>query len=136
MWVCPGDGRPAGDVGDVRRFRLRSRRRLLRLDLEWQPAAGVALGQDFDGQVRAVAFAQTAADAVRGLDDRVVGQEEAVLGADLDADIAALAPLVDPTNVDVVDDRGREVWSSFGGVDGSDGGISRDSAAPAGDAGS
>jgi hypothetical protein len=136
MWVRAGHGRPSGDVRNVLRSEVERGRGLLSLYHSRQPAVLVALGQDLDREIGAVALAQTAADAVGGLDDRVVGQDEAVLGADLDADIAALAPLVDPTNVDKVDDRGREVWSSFGGVDGSDGGISRDSAAPAGDAGS
>jgi hypothetical protein len=45
-----------------------------------------------------------------------VGQKEAVLRADLDADIAAFAPLVDPTDVDEVDDGGGEMWSPLGGV--------------------
>jgi hypothetical protein len=95
----------------------------------------VALGQNLDGEVRAVALAQAAADAVGGLDDGVVGQDEAVLGTDLDADIAALAPLIDPTDVDEVDDGGRAVYSSFGGLDGSDGRISRVSTAVRGSAG-
>jgi hypothetical protein len=64
-----------------------------------------------------------------------VGQDEAVLGADLDADIAALAPLIDPPDVDEVNDRGRAVYSSFGGLGGSDGRISRVSTAVRGSAG-
>ena len=116
MWVGAGDGRTSGDVGDVRAARAAGRGGLLGLDLRRQPAVLVALGQHLDREVRAVALAQAAADAVGGLDDRVVGQEEAVLGADLDADVAALAPLVDPPDVDVVDDRGGAVRASFGGV--------------------
>jgi len=81
-----------------------------------QPAVLVALGQNLDGEVRAVALAQAAADAVGGLDDGVVGQDEAVLRADLDADVAALAPLVDPPDVYEVDDRGGAVRASLGGV--------------------
>jgi hypothetical protein len=81
----------------------------------------VTLWQNLDGEVRAVALAQAAADAVGGLDDGVVSQDEAVLGADLDADVAALAPLVDPPDIDKIDDRGRAVYSSFGSLDGSDG---------------
>jgi hypothetical protein len=84
----------------------------------------IALGQDLDRQVRAVAFAKTAANAVRSLDDRVVRQDEAVLGADLDTDVAALAPLVNPPDVDVVDERGRTMRSPFGGIDGSRGRVS------------
>jgi len=84
-----------------------------------------ALGQDLDREIRAVALAQAAADAVRGFDDRVVCQNEAVLGADLDADIAALAPLVDPSDVDEVDDRGSAMGRLSGGVGRSRGGISR-----------
>jgi hypothetical protein len=64
-----------------------------------------------------------------------VGQNEAVLGADLDADIAALAPFIDPTDVDEIDDGGRAVYSSFGGLDGSDSRISRVSTAVRGSAG-
>jgi len=116
MWVGAGDGRTSGNVGDVRRRRLTGGRSLLGLDLLRQPAVFVALGQNFDREVRAVALAQPAADAVGGLDDRVVSQDEAVLGADLDADVAALAPLVDPPNVDEVDNRGRAARSSLGGV--------------------
>jgi len=99
MWVGAGDRPTSGNVGDVRRRRLTGGRSLLGLDLLRQPAVFVALGQNFDREVRAVALAQPAADAVGGLDDRVVGQDEAVLRADLDADVAALAPLVDPPNV-------------------------------------
>jgi hypothetical protein len=90
--------------------------RLLGLTRLGQPAVLVALWQNLDGEVRAVALAQAAADAVGGLDDGVVGQDEAVLRADLDADVAALAPLVDPPDVDKVDDRGGAVRASLGGV--------------------
>jgi len=75
-----------------------------------QPAVCVALRQNLDGEVRAVALAQAATDAVGGLDDGVVSQDEAVLGADLDADVAALAPLIDPPDVDEVNDRGAR-WT-------------------------
>jgi hypothetical protein len=81
-----------------------------------QAAVLVALGQNLDGEVRAVALAQAAADAVGGLDDGVVSQDEAVLRADLDADVAALAPLIDPPDVDEVDDRWGAVRASLGGV--------------------
>ena len=117
MWVGAGDGRTSGNVGDVRRRRLTGGRSLLGLDLLRQPAVFVALGQNFDREVRAVALAQPAADAVGGLDDRVVGQDEAILGADLDADVAALAPLVDPPDVDVVNDGGLPMRATFGRVE-------------------
>lgn len=136
MWISAGDGRTSGNVGNVRRCRVTGRNGLLGLDLAGKPAVLVALGQDLDREIRAVALAQAAADAVRRFDDRVVGQDEAVLGADLDADVAALAPLVDPPDVDEVDDGGGAVRTSFGGVRRSRGWISRDLAAPAGDAGS
>jgi hypothetical protein len=116
MGVFAGHGRSAGDVGAVDRRGLGRRDGLLGFQLRRQPAVFVPLGQDLDGEVRAVALAQTAADAVGGLDDRVVSQDEAVLGTDLDADVASLAPLVDPPDVRVVDDRGRSMRSSFGGV--------------------
>jgi hypothetical protein len=116
MWVGAGDRRTSGNVGNVRRRRLTGGRGLLRLHLARQPAVLVAFGQDLNREIRAVAFAQTAADAVRGLDDRVVSQDEAVFGTDLDADVAALAPLVDPPDVDEVDDGGGAARSSFGGV--------------------
>jgi hypothetical protein len=51
-------------------------------------------------------------------------QEEAVLRANLDADVASFAPFIDPPDVDEVDDRGGEVRSLFGGVHGSNGRIS------------
>ena len=101
------------------------RRDLFGLVLGGESAFSVTLGQDLDRQVRAVALAQAAADAVGGFDDRIVGQDQTVLGTDLDADIAALAPLVDPTDIDEVDDGWRGVWSSFGGVGSSRSGISR-----------
>jgi hypothetical protein len=78
-----------------------------------QLAVCVALRQDFNGEVRAVALAQTAPDAIRGLDDGVVGQHEAVLGANLDANVAALAPLVNPSDVDEVNDCGRTMGLAF-----------------------
>jgi hypothetical protein len=114
MWVGAGDRRTSGNVGNVRRRRLTGGRGLLRLHLARQPAVLVAFGQDLDREIRAVALAQAAADAIGSFDDRVVTQQKAVLGADLDADVAALAPLVDPADVDVVDDRGGAVWASFG----------------------
>jgi hypothetical protein len=114
MWVLAGDGRTAGNVRDV--WPGLSDRRSGRGCLDRQLAGFVALWQHFDGEVRAEALAQAAADAVGRLDDGVVGQNEAVLGADLDADVAALAPLIDPPDVDVVDDRWGAVRASLGGV--------------------
>jgi hypothetical protein len=90
--------------------------RLLRLARLGQTAILVALGQNLDGEVRAVALAQATADAIGGLDDGVVSQDEAVLRADLDADVAALAPLIDPPDVDEVDDRWDAVRASLGGI--------------------
>jgi hypothetical protein len=116
MWVGAGDGRSSGRVGDVRRRLHFGGRGFLGLLGGRQPAVCVALRQNLDGEVRAVALAQAATDAVGGLDDGVVSQDEAVLGADLDADVAALAPLIDPPDVDEVNDRGGAVDSSFGGV--------------------
>jgi hypothetical protein len=98
------------------RRRRTGRYSFLRLDRGGQLACLVALRQNLDREIRAVALTQAAADAVRRLDDRVVRQKEAVLRADLDADIAAFAPLVDPTDVDEVDDGGGEMWSPLGGV--------------------
>jgi len=135
MWICAGDGRASGDVRDVHRSGVVRGDGLLGLNFGRQPAVLVALGQDLDGEVRAVALAQAAADAVGGFDDRVVGQQEAVLGADLDADVAALAPLVDPADVDVVDDGRGAVGAAFGGVWSRRGRISRVIAAPSGGAG-
>jgi hypothetical protein len=107
MWIGSCDGRTTGDVGDVLAGSRAGRGcTFLGLSRGRQPAGFVALGQHFDGEVWAVAFAQAATDAVRGLDDGVVSQDEAVLGTDLDADIAAFAPLIDPPDVDVVDDGG------------------------------
>jgi len=114
--IRPGDGRTASRVRDVMPVGATRRGGVRR-----QVAALVALGQNRDREVRAVAFAQPAPDAIRRLDDRVVGQKEAVLRADLDADVAALTPLVSPADVDVVDD-GRcamsalfsSVWRSRG----------------------
>jgi hypothetical protein len=125
MWVCAGNGRASGDVRDVRRGRLTCGRSFFGLFGRRKLAARIALGQNLDGEVRAVALAQTAADAIRGFDDRVVRQDEAVLGADLDADVAALAPLVDPPDVDEVNDRRRAVNASFGGVWSSRGWVSQ-----------
>jgi hypothetical protein len=116
MWIGAGDGRTSGNVGNVRRRRLTGGRGFFSLHLARQPAVLVALGQDLDREIRAVALTQAAADAVRGLDDRVVSQDEAVLGADLDADVAALAPLVDPSDVDEVDDGGGAARSPIGSV--------------------
>jgi hypothetical protein len=56
-----------------------------------------------------------------------VSQDEAVFGADLDADVAALAPFVNPTDVDEVNESGRAAGFAFGGVDGGRGGFSRSS---------
>lgn len=116
MWIGAGDCRAPGNVWDVVRRALAGRGGFFGLLGKRQPAVLVALWQNLDREVRAVALAQTAADAVGGFDDRVVSQDEAVLGADLDTDVAALAPLVDPSDVDVVDDGGGAVRSSFGGV--------------------
>ena len=104
---------------------LSGRHDLFCLVLGGESAFRVTLGQDLDRQVRAVALAQAAADAVGGFDDRIVGQDQTVLGTDLDADVAALAPLVDPADIDEVDDGWRAVRSSFGGVGSSRSGISR-----------
>jgi hypothetical protein len=76
-------------------------------------AGRVTHGQNLDSEVRAEALAEAATDAVRGLDDRVVGQDQAGLGADLDADVAALAPFVDPPDVDVVDERWVKVYPGW-----------------------
>src|SRR5687768_15634112 len=56
-----------------------------------------------DGQVRAVALAQPAEDAVLLLDDGVIAEHQRVLGADLDTDVAALAEDRVPADVRVVD---------------------------------
>jgi hypothetical protein len=116
MWIGAGDGRTSGYVGNVRRSGVARGGSLLGLDFRGQPAVFVALGQDLDREIGAVALAQAATNAIRRFDDRVVRQEEAVLGADLDADVAPLAPLVDPPDVDVVNDRGGAVRAAFGGV--------------------
>ena len=120
MWIRAGDRGAAGYVRNMGHGGLRRSRscghRLFCLDRGRQLACFVALWQNLYREVRAIALAEAAADAVRRLDDRVVCQEEAVLRADFDADIAALAPFVDPADVDVVDDGGGEVRSPFGGV--------------------
>jgi hypothetical protein len=85
-------------------------------NLSRQIARRVPLRQDLDREVRAIALTEAAADAIVGLDDRVVRQDEGFLGADLDADVAALAPFVDPADVDEIDDRGSAVRSPFGGI--------------------
>jgi hypothetical protein len=94
----------ASAVMTGRSFRGLERRQLARC---------IALGQNLNGEVRAIALAQTAANAVRGLDDGVVRQDEAVLRADLDADVAALAPLINPSDVDEVNDGGSAVRFAF-----------------------
>jgi hypothetical protein len=132
MGVFAGHGGPTGHVGGVMRSGRPGRRRCFRR----QAAGFVALGQDLDGEIRAVALAQAAADAVESLDDRVVRQQQAVLGADLDADVAALAPLVDPADVDEVDGRGRSARSALGGVRGSRGSLRGITASSNMDAGS
>lgn len=117
MGIGAGDGRTERSVGSVRVAVAavvavvaggglcgRHRRQLAR---------SIALWQDLNGKVRTVTLAQTAPNAVRGLDDRVVRQDEAVLGADLDADVAPLAPLVNPTDVDEVNESGRAVRFAF-----------------------
>jgi hypothetical protein len=121
MGIRAGHGRAAGDVGRVTvsggtvglgtlgpGAASRRRRRFGR-----EGAARVTRGQNLDREVRAEALAEAAADAVGGLDDRVVGQDEAGLGADLDADVAAFAPLVDPSDVDVVDERRVKVYPGW-----------------------
>ncbi len=115
MGVRAGNGWSARDVRDV--WSGLSSRRSRRLGLDGQLARLVALWQDFDGEVRAEALAQAATNAVRRFNDRVVSQDEAVLGADLDADVAALAPLVDPADVDEVDDGGLAMRATFGRVE-------------------
>jgi hypothetical protein len=115
MWVRPGDSRAASNVRDV--GASLSYRRPGRCRLDRKLARLVALGQDFDGEIRTEALAQAAADAVRRLDDGVMGQQEAVFWADLDADVAALAPLVDPPDVDVVNDGGLPMRATFGRVE-------------------
>src|ERR1035437_4793689 len=103
MWISAGNGRAAGNFRDVRRRRLEGGRGLLGHLRLWQFAVLVAFRKNLDGEVRAVALAQAAADAIRGLDDRVVSQDDAVLGAGFDAVVASFAPLVDPADVDEVD---------------------------------
>ena len=114
MRIRAGDRGAAGHVRNVGRGGLRRRRTgrysFLCLDRGGQLACLVALRQNLDREIRAVALTQAAADAVRRLDDRVVRQKEAVLRADLDADIAAFAPLVDPSDVDVVDKGGIAMY--------------------------
>jgi hypothetical protein len=119
MGIGPGDGRTECSVGSAGvtvvaggSFCGHHRRQL---------AGRIALRQDLNGEVWTVALAQTTANAVRGLDDRVVRQNEAVFGADLDADVAAFAPLVNPPDVDEVNDSGRAVRFALGGMDGSRG---------------
>ena len=111
MGIGAGDGRTERSVGSVGVAVVaggslcgRHRRQLAR---------SIALWQDLNGKVRTVTLAQTAPNAVRGLDDRVVRQDEAVFGADLDADVAPLAPLVNPTDVDEVNESGRAVRFAF-----------------------
>jgi hypothetical protein len=115
MGVSAGDSWAARNVRDVG-SRL-SDRRPGRSRLDRELAGFIALWQDFDGKVRAEALAQAAADAVSSFDDGVVGQDEAVLGTDLYADVAAFAPLVDPADVDVVDDGGLAMRATFGCVE-------------------
>ena len=125
MWIGACNGRASRRVRSVVRCRLGGRRNLFGLVLDWEFAFRISLGQDLDRQVGAVALAQAASDAVGGLDDRVVGQYQTVFGTDLDADIAAFAPLVDPTDIDEVNDGWSAMWSSFGNVRSSRSGISR-----------
>jgi hypothetical protein len=113
LGVGAGDGRAQSRIGRVGVAVVA--RCLLRGHLGRQVAGGVTLGENLDREVRAVTFAQAAANAIRGLDDRVVGQQQAVLGADLDADVASLAPFVDPADVDEVDDVGSAMGLAFGG---------------------
>src|SRR5664280_2426035 len=72
MRVCPGNGGAAGDVRDVRPGL--TYRRLGRGRFDRELARFVALGQDLDGEIGAEALAQAAADAVRRLDDGVMGK--------------------------------------------------------------
>ena len=117
MRIGAGDGRPPSGFRHV----MAGRRGGRRVEFRREIALLVTLGQNRDREIRAVPLAQAAADAVRGLDDRVVREDERVLGADLDADIAALAPLVGPADVDVVNDGGGAMGTSFGNVWGSRG---------------
>jgi len=112
MRVCPGHSRSSSNVRDVGSSLSNRGPGGCRLDR--QLARFVALGQDLDGEVRTEALAQAAADAVRRLDDGVMRQHEAVFGADLDADVAAFAPFVDPPDVDVVNDGGLPMGATFG----------------------
>ena len=116
MWVGAGDGRAAGCVRGVSGRGPLGRCRFLSPGGLRQLAVLVALGQDLDREIRAVALAQATSDAVGGLDDCVVSEDEAVLGADLDADVAALAPFIDPPDVDEVDDRWGAMGASLGSV--------------------
>jgi hypothetical protein len=125
MWIGAGNGRASRRVRSVVRCRLRGRRDLFGLVLGRESAFRISLGQDLDRQVGTVALAQAASDAVGGLDDRIVGQYQRVFGADLDTDIAAFAPLVDPTDIDEVNDGWSAMRSSFGNVRSSRSGISR-----------
>ena len=115
LGIGTADGRTEGCVGRVRvagAVAVMTGGRLCGLERR-QLAVCVALRQDFDGEVRAVALAQTATNAIRGLDDGVVRQQEAVLGADLDTNVAALAPLVDPSDIDEVNDSGGASGFTF-----------------------
>jgi len=108
MRIRAGHGRPAGHVRDMGPGTGRGRQGGRGAD--GQSSRLVALGQDLDRQVGAEALTQAAADAVLDLDDGVVRQDQACLGAYLDADIAAFAPLVDPSDVDVVDKGGIAMY--------------------------
>jgi hypothetical protein len=114
MGIGTGDGRTERSVGSVRTTVVDVVACGSLGGLERRKLAGrIALRQNLNCEVRTIAFAQTAPNAVRGLDDGVVGQNEAVLGADLDADVAALAPLVDPPDVDKINESGRAMGFAF-----------------------
>jgi hypothetical protein len=113
MRIRPGDGRPARRLGDVAVILTRPG---LGHELGGQVAALIALGQDGDRQIRAVALTEAATDAIGGFDDRVMRQDQAVLRADLDADVAALAPVVYPTDIDEVDNGRGAVGAFLGGI--------------------
>ena len=71
MGVSAGDSWAARHVRDVGSSLSDRRPGVGRLDREL--AGFIALGQHFDGKVRAEALAQAAADAVSRFDDGVVG---------------------------------------------------------------
>ena len=114
MGIGAGDGRTERSVGSVgvAAGAVVACGSLCGLDRR-KLAGGIALRQNLNCEVRTIAFAQTAPNTIGGLDDGVVRKNKAVLRADLDAYVAALAPLVDPTDVDEVDESGRAVGFAF-----------------------